>query len=1032
MSAGNHVPGGYSADRRCFYNKSFARRAQSDLSKLLIRGRWARIVKNRLQKPPRSEKFVAPEIDHFWNLVAESRLFGDERLAAVRADFEGTAGASGDATAAAEWLTRKKMISPLQRTVLLAGHCGPFWFGRYQIKTRLNLAAEPQGFHSFAATDQKTGCPVRLQFFDGQQPDSLEIWNALDRQVQRTSRFPDPATAPSRSFEFYQAIALPDSRFVVRELPRGKTLATAVPPKSRLDADQSVALMAQVAAALVEQDQPVPIDSAALMNRIWIGPGKTARFDSLIAGDAETANDRATSDPQRQSFLLAALLLRLVSGRHLQWQWDHEQHWFKITAGQRDALIAKTEQHPGMQTLLKNTLVDGGDLGLKVDQFANRLAALATVRTGKLPEPESSAQRIAFLHSLRALELPMAVATLDVPQVPEIDTAIDVAKTRDSFLADQTINRDARVQRARVAARKRQQNRWQMPGAVAGGLLSVMLCLGAWALWAGSNALPVVENRSESALDKLATQTSEPLPGESFGGMQTATIEDASSIDLTQVAWVQTLVEDGQARLWESPTTGHRIDFDWLPSDAEILFHLRGRALLEQPGGECLLNSPGPDFAKLRAKFEQLAGIDIGQAETLTLAMVPDENHGYRPFFQISVSGKTPGQLVTAWGQPDEVQMPGGRKLFAGDQVAWCFVDSDSDGESDQTADDAGADIAPVRFVMGTPRMVQQVLQDEGVVLFSAALDRMARKTDRDRHFSMVTLASALVNERAAQMWGQWSARLLPPLRLALPDEVRAFSISLHIDNGDYIEFNIDHSADIATGDLAEKLQQVIDKTVTKVDRFSQSLAKIEYWQKLQGRFGAMLGQLSHAVRWDVEFDQIIGNAWLPPHAAQNLLAGAELTATFAESVQADNQKQLPQTLEELLAVNRSLNVANPPDLNVLLSEIQEEVADDYPGLPFPFRIKLMGGDLQKEGITQNQRPGPLAMDDRPLSAILTRIMTGANSDKSISGPDDPKCKLVWVVAKDPDDRANMAVLITTRAAAAEKGYSLPGVFVEK
>jgi len=58
--------------------------------------------------------------------------------------------------------------------------------------------------------------------------------------------------------------------------------------------------------------------------------------------------------------------------------------------------------------------------------------------------------------------------------------------------------------------------------------------------------------------------------------------------------------------------------------------------------------------------------------------------------------------------------------------------------------------------------------------------------------------------------------------------------------------------------------------------------------------------------------------------------------------------------------------------------------------------------------------------------------MTSANPDKTISGPADPNCKLVWVVAQDPDDEANKAILITTRAAAEEKGYSLPGVFVEK
>jgi len=273
---------------------------------------------------------------------------------------------------------------------------------------------------------------------------------------------------------------------------------------------------------------------------------------------------------------------------------------------------------------------------------------------------------------------------------------------------------------------------------------------------------------------------------------------------------------------------------------------------------------------------------------------------------------------------------------------------------------------------------------------------------------------------------------LVPALRLALPDEVRAFSVSLHVDGGEYVEFNVDHSADISSEDLAAELENSIGRTLSKAGQFSQSLAKTEYWTQLQSRFGSMLQELTTAVRWDTEFGELVGNAWLPPNAAQNLICASELTMTFSDSVAVAEEKQLPKSIEELLAITRSLNVANPPDLNVLLSEIQAEVIDDYPGLGFSFRIKLLGSDLQKEGITQNQRPSALKITDQPLSAILTQIMTSANPDKSISGPSDPNCKLVWVVAKDPDDEASKAILITTRAAAKEKGYSLPGVFVEK
>jgi len=142
---------------------------------------------------------------------------------------------------------------------------------------------------------------------------------------------------------------------------------------------------------------------------------------------------------------------------------------------------------------------------------------------------------------------------------------------------------------------------------------------------------------------------------------------------------------------------------------------------------------------------------------------------------------------------------------------------------------------------------------------------------------------------------------------------------------------------------MASTLSSTLIIRLGLVQQFSQSLARTEYWQQLQDRFGLMLQKLNTAVRWDTEFDQLIGNAWLPPNAVQNLLSASELTMTFSESFAVTEQKQLPNSIEELLAIKRSLNVTNPPDLNVLLSDIRAEILDDYPGLGFSFRIKLIG-----------------------------------------------------------------------------------------
>ena len=125
----------------------------------------------------------------------------------------------------------------------------------------------------------------------------------------------------------------------------------------------------------------------------------------------------------------------------------------------------------------------------------------------------------------------------------------------------------------------------------------------------------------------------------------------------------------------------------------------------------------------------------------------------------------------------------------------------------------------------------------------------------------------------------------------------------------------------------------------------------------------------------------------------------------------------------------RDLEITSQPDLINCLNDIKAEIKDDFPELPFDFDIRLLGSDLGEEGITQNQRLGDLSFAKTPLAEILTQIMVQANPDKNISGPQDPNCKLVWVVGPDPDAPEIEKILITTRKAAAAKEYVLPEAF---
>ena len=268
-------------------------------------------------------------------------------------------------------------------------------------------------------------------------------------------------------------------------------------------------------------------------------------------------------------------------------------------------------------------------------------------------------------------------------------------------------------------------------------------------------------------------------------------------------------------------------------------------------------------------------------------------------------------------------------------------------------------------------------------------------------------------------------------LRVMLPDEVRGGLLSFHIDSGNYFEIMLDKTLSMKSADLKEIMQSETRNRRDMLMRFVSNIPPNPYWDQVRFRYSNMLNDFNRNLRWNVENGEVVANCWLSPMAAHNILAASELAISFSSggSATVAASPKGPKTLEELIAIKRDLDIANPPDLNVLMADLRNEVLEDVGKLPFAFNIRLIGGDLEADGVTKNQRPGELVIKQKSLGEILTAIMVGANPDKDISGSNDPNCKLIWVVADDPENPGEKAILITTRKAAAQKSYSLPAAF---
>jgi hypothetical protein len=174
-----------------------------------------------------------------------------------------------------------------------------------------------------------------------------------------------------------------------------------------------------------------------------------------------------------------------------------------------------------------------------------------------------------------------------------------------------------------------------------------------------------------------------------------------------------------------------------------------------------------------------------------------------------------------------------------------------------------------------------------------------------------------------------------------------------------------------------------------------------------------------------------VANFYLPPQAAGNVLLGswlaANTTSSSTSSVVTTTHAPKPMTFADIL--NRPITVdVVQEDLHVAVSLIEEAANQGLPPGSEKLSIKLVGNDLEKAGITQNQAVRNFQQTNLPVRAVLTAICLKAHTP-TLTNPKDPAQRLVWAVGPDPTDSQRQSVLITTRTAA--QRYKLAPEFGE-
>ncbi len=946
--------------------------------------------------------------------MLSSRLIAAQHIAELAERIKREEIRFDDPIAFFDWLQQARLITPYQAKILSAHEAGPFVFGEYVISQRLEngpLLGQFLGFH------RPTGHPVLLEFFNPVLlPNGRNSWNQLETLGQKVAGIKSPCLIAT-----YETVSLPDYAFVVSEKPPIVTLSEKIPRKARLPWQSALGILHQIATAVNELHLLGVVHGDLNPRSIYLEGKLKPRLKipfsyDLVFQEVDPATGESRYDYQAPEVLigqqpttssdiysLGCLLVRLISGRTIT---GGETVPEKIEALKKLAApdLTKYDLPAGLVSLLRSTLdQDPFKRPASVKEFLQEI----TRHTGKEiseqsePEPTSDSLNRYLKHRASAAAFFASPVTID-PSSVAVDSKAD---PKHANRTTATIANVVEFQKKIHAERRKSQF-----------VRGLILLAGTLAMF-GIVFFSI--SRSKVARPELVEAKSGDDTAAKHGtNGPEEKLEDLNSPAPPNAVVHQFVRDDDGLMLWESPTSGQRFSFELLPLNPRLIFIVRPADLANHPQGSLALQSLAPELQTALEDWRKVTGLEMTDIRQLVLALYPQDDARYTPLSIVYLSNDVPrARLKEIWNVAETAEPS---DIYS--NATTSFLTKTSPRAADKIE----------AFVMGPKNLVEQAADYKAINSLDGSLGELATRVDASRHFTAMILPSALFNQQGQELVGKLWEPIIRQARILTDDHIRGVIFSIHFDNEQsYWELTADHSADVTDQVLVETLKKSFADTQSMIVDAAAFLPADNYWNRVRLRVDNMFDGFIRNSRFGSESGFVIVNSWVPATAIHNLLKAADLAVRMngTSPIAAAPKPVAPQSLQQLLGIKRDLKVTTNPDLNVLLQTVVTEVKDSHPGMPFDFRIEMIGNDLVTEGITQNQRPGDFELKDATLASILTEIVVRANPDKSATGPADPKCKLVWVITDDPQKPGAKIIQITTRAAAEAKSLELPQQF---